>query len=111
MNSDVRFDFEHAAWPALLVDGAGGIVRANPMALTLFGSGPAGGPAPLAALWYPDNCIAAEKFLKDGETALAPLTPIKLLVAGKPKVFSALVAAHPQDGKRHLLLQLLPESV
>lgn len=110
MKSDVLFDFEHAAWPALLVDGAGAVVRANPMALTLFGAALAGETGTLAALWPADNCITAEKFLKDGETALAPLTPLRLLVAGGPKVFSALVAAHLPGGKRFLLLQLLPES-
>ena len=111
MKSDSLSDLEHAAWPALLVDGAGAVVQANPMAQTLFGAAFIGESVALASLWPADNCITAEKFLKDGETALAPLTPIKLLVAGGPKVFFALVAAHLQDGKRGLLLQLLPESV
>lgn len=109
MKSDVSFDFENAAWPALLVDGAGTIFRANQMALTEFGPALAGESATLAALWPSDNCITAEKFLKDGETALAPLTPLKLLVSGGPKIFSALVGAHPRNGKRYWLLQLLPE--
>ncbi len=111
MKSELSFDFEPAAWPALLVDGAGAVVRANPIAQTLFGAALLGESLMLARLWPDDNCITAEKFLKDGETALAPLTPIKLLVSGGPKVFSALVAAHAPGGKRCLLLQLLPESV
>ena len=37
MKSDVSFDFEHAAWPVLLVDGAGTVLRANQMALSVFG--------------------------------------------------------------------------
>lgn len=109
MKSDVIFDFESAAWPALLVDGAGTVLRANQMALSLFGPALAGETATLSAIWTADNCITAEKFLKDGETAIAPLTPLKLLVSGAPKVFSALVGAHLRNEKRFLLLQLLPE--
>jgi len=109
MKSDVSFDFENAAWPALLVDGAGTVLRANQMALTVFGPALAGESTTLSVLWPSDNCITAEKFLKDGETALAPLTPLKLLVAGGPRMFSALVGAQPRGEKRCLLLQLLPE--
>ena len=109
MKSDVSFDFENAAWPALLVDGAGTVLRANQMALTVFGPALGGESATLAALWPSDNCITAEKFLKDGEIALAPLTPLKMNVTGGPKVFSALAGMHLREGKRFLLLQLLPE--
>lgn len=109
MKSDVIFDFERAAWPVLLVDGAGTVVRANQLALNLFGPALAGETGSLAALWLNDNCITAEKFLKDGETALAPLTPLTVQVAGGPRTFSALVAAHAHNGKRFLLLQLLPD--
>ena len=38
MKSDVAFALENAGWPALLVDGAGAICRANPAALSLFGA-------------------------------------------------------------------------
>lgn len=109
MKSDVSFDFERATWPALLVDGAGTVLRANQMALNLFGPALAGETATLSAIWTEDNCITAEKFLKDGETALAPLTPLKLLIPGGSRVFSALAGLHQRDGKRFLLLQLLPE--
>lgn len=110
MKSDVIFDLESAAWPALLVDGAGAILRANQMALNLFGPALAGDPATLATIWTADNCITAEKFLKDGETAIAPLTPLKLQIPGGPKIFSALVGARGRNDQRLLLLQLLPES-
>ncbi len=109
MKSDVIFDFETADWPALLVDGAGTILRANQMALNSFGPTLAGETATLASIWADDNCITAEKFLKDGETALAPLTPLKMRLPGGPKVFSALTGLRQQNGKRFLLLQLLPE--
>ena len=111
MKSEISFEFEHASWPALLVDGAGAVVCANRTAQTLFGAALMGESVALGGIWPADNCITAEKFLKDGETALAPLTPIKLLAPGGPKVFSALVTAHSPGGRRRLLLQLLPESM
>lgn len=110
MKSDVVFDLETAAWPALLVDGAGNILRANQIAQTVFGHVLAGDSAILATLWVDGNCITVEKFLKDGETALAPMTPLKLLATGGPRIFSAMVGVHTRKDKKFLLLQLLPES-
>jgi two-component system cell cycle sensor histidine kinase/response regulator CckA len=109
MKSDVVFDLINAAWPALLVDGAGAILRANQMAQSLFGSSLAGESPMLASIWANDNCITAEKFLKDGETAIAPLTPLKMLIPGGTRIFSASVGVHTRNDKRFLLLQLLPE--
>ena len=40
MKSDVAFALENAGWPALLVDAAGAICRANPAATSLFGAAP-----------------------------------------------------------------------
>ncbi|MCU0783428.1 MAG: response regulator [Verrucomicrobia bacterium] len=110
MKSDVIFDFENAAWPALLVDGAGEIVRANHAATNTFGPPLTTDSARLAALWSADNCLTVEKFLKDGAAALAPLTPLKLLLPTGPKTFSALVGLHAHHEKRFLLLQLLPDT-
>src|SRR5262245_27849436 len=110
MKSDVVFDLETAAWPALLVDGAGNILRANQIAQTIFGPVLAGDTAGLATLWVDDNCVTVEKFLKDGETAIAPMAPLKMLATGGAKIFSALVGAYARKDKRFLLLQLLPEA-
>lgn len=109
MKSDVIFDFENAAWPALLVDGAGEIVRANHAATNTFGVPLTQDSAKLATLWSADNCITVEKFLKDGDGVLAPLTPLKLLLPAGSKTFSALVGLHVRGEKRFLLLQLLPD--
>jgi len=109
MKTEVSFDFASAVWPALLVDGAGDIVRGNQAALNTFGPTLAADSAKLAPLWLTDNCISLEKFLKDGETALAPLTPLKLQLPAGPKIFSALVSLQLREGKRLLLLQLLPD--
>jgi two-component system cell cycle sensor histidine kinase/response regulator CckA len=108
MKSDVTFDFENAAWPALLVDGAGEIVGANHAATNTFGAHLTGDTAKLAALWTADNCITLEKFLKDGAAAWTPLTPLKLQSPDGPKTFGAVVGTQTRDGQRLLLLQLLP---
>ncbi len=109
MKSDVIYDFENAAWPALLVDGAGNVVGANHAATNTFGTTLTAEAPKLAALWAPDNCLTVEKFLKDGAAALAPLTPLKLSLPAGPKTFSALVGLHTREGARFVSLQLLPD--
>jgi two-component system, cell cycle sensor histidine kinase and response regulator CckA len=109
MKADVIFDFENTAWPALLAGSDGLILRANHAAINMFGAALAGDSAKLVAIWAEDNCISLEKFLKNGEVALAPLTPLKLIIPGGAKIFSAVVGLHMRNDKRFLLLQLLPD--
>jgi signal transduction histidine kinase len=104
------FDLENTAWPAMLVGSDGDILRANHAAVNTFGPSLAEDAVKLKSLWPEENCISVEKFLKDGETALAPLTPVRLLLPAGPKIFSAVVGVHVRDGKRLLLLQLLPDT-
>jgi len=109
MKSDVIHDFENAPWPALLINSSGEIVRANLAAKNIFGGELTRESARFASLWTTDNCITLDKFLRDGETALPPLTPLKLAVPGGSKVFSALVGVQLRVGGRLLMLQLLPD--
>ena len=109
MNAGLHSDFANAAWPVLLVDAGGVIQRANPAALQAFGASLLPERTKLAALWLPDNGIPVEKFLKAGESALPPLTPLKMQLPGGPKVFSALASRQSGEGSRRVLLQLLPE--
>lgn len=109
MKSDVIFDFEDAVWPALLVDGGGVIVRANHAGINTFGALLTADSPKLAAVWAEDNCITVEKFLNDGAAALAPLTPLKMLLPAGPKSFSGLTSVKVHDQKCFLLLQLLPD--
>jgi len=111
MKSDVIFDFENAAWPALLVDGAGQIVCANHAATNTFGAPLTTDFPRLGPLWSADNCVTVEKFLKDGATAWTPLTPLKLIMPSGPKTFSALVGVQMHDEKRLVSLQLLPDAM
>ena len=110
MKPDVNFDFENATWPALLVDGAGEILRANHAATNTFGAPLAKESANLAELWSLDNRLTVEEFLRDGASALPPLTPLKLLLGTGPRTFWALVGLHVHNEKQYRLLQLLPDA-
>ena len=110
MKSDVAHDFENAPWPALLVGGNGEILRANHAAKNVIGGELTKETAKFSSLWTSDNCVTLERFLRDGETALPPLTPLKLVVPGGTKIFSSLVTLQPSDGSRTLMLQLLPDT-
>ena len=107
MKSDVAHDFEDAPWPALLIGGNGDILRANHAAKNVFGGELTRETTKFGSLWT-ENCVGLEKFLRDGETALPPLTPLRLIVPGGVKVFSSLVTLQSRDGNRTLMLQLLP---
>jgi hypothetical protein len=63
MRPDVAFGLENAGWPALLVDGAGAICRANAQAARLFGPAVQGEAALLGAIWSPENSQTAAQFL------------------------------------------------
>ena len=104
MNAGLHSDFANAAWPVLLVDDGGVIQRANPAALQAFGPSLLPERTKLPALWLPDNCISVEKFLNAGESALPPLTPLKMQLPGGPKVFSALASRQSGEeiGRAHV---------
>jgi len=57
MSSQIAFGLERAAWPALLVDERGAILRANPAAITAFGSIVTGDNPMLSVIWSGDNGV------------------------------------------------------
>ncbi len=110
MKSDVAFALENAGWPALLVDGAGAIRRANAAAVPAFSAQPwPGSLRGLAAVWSPENSSTAEQFLAQWERSAVPdgaaqipgqrrpgglLSHVGLRVhQRRPEVFRAPVAA------------------
>ncbi|HWX22173.1 MAG TPA: ATP-binding protein [Candidatus Binatia bacterium] len=111
MKSDVPFPFETAGWPALLVDGAGVICRANPSAVKLFGVALEGAAAHLAAVWSPENQGSAEQFLAQWERAPLAIAMLKFRgKGGQTLAQKVCLTAFTGDGQKYFLLQWLPES-
>ena len=66
MKPEVVFGLESAAWPALLVNAGGAVLRANAAATDTFGAALAGEAPPLSAIWSPENGGTAEDFSRVG---------------------------------------------
>lgn len=111
MKADAPFALENAGWPALLVDAAGKICRANTAAKNLFGAALHGDGPQLAAIWAADNRGNPEQFLDAWERAPSP--NVVLRFRGKDgATLSRLVSlcSFMQDGQRYLVLQLLTDA-
>jgi PAS domain-containing protein len=63
MKADLVFLLENAAWPALLVDASGTVLRANAAAVRTFGPVLEGEMPRLSAFWRPENPLPPEPFL------------------------------------------------
>jgi two-component system cell cycle sensor histidine kinase/response regulator CckA len=110
MKSDVAFALESAGWPALVVDGASTICRANPAAMSLFGAALVGEAPRLAAIWAPDNSSTADQFLAQWERSAAPTVPLKFRSkGGQPVGYLTSICAFTKDGQKYFVLQLLRE--
>jgi signal transduction histidine kinase len=111
MKSDVAFGLECAGWPALVVDGASTICRANPAAMSLFGAALAGEAPRLAAVWAPDNSNTAEQFLAQWERSAPPTVPLKFRSqGGQPAGYLTSICVFTKDGQKYFVLQLLRET-
>src|ERR1022692_2279816 len=111
MKSDVAFALESAGWPALLVDGASIICRANPAAMSLFGAAFAGEAPRLAAVWSPENSSTPDQFVAQWEHSSAPTLLLKFRCkSGQAVGYLTSVCAFSKDGQKYLVLQLLRES-
>lgn len=107
MKSDVFFALDQAEWPALLVDGSGIIRRANPAAVSLFGSSIEGNASLAASIWSAENVSKAEPFLAQLDRAPEPTVPLKFRVKGGASVaFLAYLCPVLKEGQKHFLFQL-----
>ena len=112
MKSDVAFAMEKAGWPALLVDGAGAVCRANEAALGLFEAALAGDSPRLSSVWSPENSNAADQFLVQWERSPVPTVPLKFRGKGGQTIaYLTSICAFTQDGRKYFVLQLLREGV
>jgi two-component system, cell cycle sensor histidine kinase and response regulator CckA len=111
MKSDVAFALEGAGWPALLVDSASIICRANSAAMSLFGPAVAGESPRLAAIWAPENSSAPDQFLAQWERTAVPTLLLKFRnKAGQAVSYLTSVCAFVKDGQKYLVFQLLRET-
>ena len=110
MMPEVVFVLENAAWPALLVNASGAVLRFNAAAKLLFG--PAlDGPAKLAAIWCTPHLGGPMGFLAEWEQSPEPQVELKFRVAGGlEKNFSTAIAIFPNASEKFFLLQLLAAS-
>jgi two-component system cell cycle sensor histidine kinase/response regulator CckA len=109
MKSDVIFTLEHAGWPALLIDEAGVISRANQAAIKTFGAIAEGEKPLLAAIWAGGLESTAEQFLAQWERSPVDAMPLKFLVkGGSAKSFSVSICSFTRDGQKFFIFQLLP---
>jgi signal transduction histidine kinase/ActR/RegA family two-component response regulator len=103
---EVPFALTNADWPALVVDKAGAIVRANPAAARVFGAASRKG-ALLGAIWSAENAAALDKLL--AEPAHGEGLPVKLRAeSGTILPFHAQIC--PAAQSKWVLCQFFKES-
>jgi signal transduction histidine kinase len=109
MKSEIVFGLESSAWPALLVDTNGVVLRANPAAVNVFGSALSGDAPLLAAVWPPENGMTAVDFLSHWEQSPTPVTNLKFRAPnGQTLSCTVSICTFAKDGQKWFVLQLLP---
>jgi nitrogen-specific signal transduction histidine kinase/CheY-like chemotaxis protein len=109
MNSEVVFGLEGAAWPALLANARGTLLRSNPAATMAFGAPLTGDSPNLQAIWSPDNPMKLEEFFVQWEKTPTPTGILKFRTAnGETRKFVVAICVFGKDGKKMFVLQLLP---
>jgi signal transduction histidine kinase len=109
MKPDVVFILENAAWPALLLDGSGTILRANPAAVKMFGPALEGVAPSLSAIWSPENGTTPAQFFAQWGLASAGVVALKFLVkGGGTGAFSISICSVNTEGEKLFVLQAVP---
>ena len=109
MKPEVVFGLEGAAWPALLLNAGGVVLRSNTAATNTFGVALAGEAPPLSAIWSPENGQKPEEFFARWEKSPTVTADLKFRVAnGATMKFTAAICAFNSEGRKWFVLQLLP---
>jgi signal transduction histidine kinase len=109
MKPEVVFGLEGAAWPALLVNASGRVLRANATALAMFGPALGGDAPQLALIWSPENGGSDVQFLLLWEHAPTAAADLKFrVVNGATVKFTVAICVFHDDGNKWFVLQLLP---
>ncbi len=110
MKLDEVFALENAGWPALLVNNAGTILRANQAAVKIFGPALEHGGTLLSSIWASENGSSAEQFIAQWERSPAASVPLKFRVKGSSNSFLVSLCSFNKDGQKFFVFQLLPDS-
>ncbi|HLZ54109.1 MAG TPA: ATP-binding protein [Verrucomicrobiae bacterium] len=109
MKPEIVFGLESAAWPALLVDGNGVIMRANSSAAAAFGAVLTGEGPLLSAIWPAENGTTAVDFLTRWERSPTPVVNLKFRAPNGPMVACTVsICTFAKDGRKWFVFQLLP---
>jgi signal transduction histidine kinase len=109
MKPDLLFVLDNAAWPALLMDGSGTILRANAAAVRLFGSVLEGEAPRLSAVWPSENRMSPEQFLAQCGRSPAGMVLLKFRVKGGGiSELPASVCLFHKDEQKYFIFQLPP---
>jgi len=107
MKQEVVFGLDQAAWPALVVNAGGAVLKWNAAAKTFLGPVLDGNPN-LAALWSAANGTSPAEFLNWWDrTQTSPVDLQYRTAGGAEKKVSTAIAKVAQDGGHCFLLQLL----
>jgi two-component system cell cycle sensor histidine kinase/response regulator CckA len=105
------FVLESAGWPALLVDEAGTVLRANDAAVLAFGPVIESPGSQLSAIWAPENAQSAAAFFPHWRQTPSPTVTLKLKwKAGGVATHTVSVCSFQRDDQRFFLLQMLGET-
>lgn len=110
MKPDLFFMLDNAGWPALLVEEAGTIRRANQAATALFGSVIEGDQSLLSAIWSSDNGTSAEQFLGRERSLAEPISLKFQIKGGATSVFATYISAVTRDEQKFFVFQLFKDS-
>ena len=107
--SEFVFALNNADWPVLLIDSEGGICHGNPVAVAIFGSPVKSGAGKLADIWGEGNPATPKDFLADWSRTAHGTSPLKFHGQnGDPVHFVTSLCSFDQDGRKLVLLQLMP---
>ncbi|MGA2787897.1 MAG: ATP-binding protein [Verrucomicrobiota bacterium] len=109
MKPEVVFGLEGAAWPALLLNAGGAVLRSNTAGTNTFGVALASESPQLSAIWSPENGQKPEEFFARWEKAPTVTADLKFRVAnGATMKFTTAICTFNSEGRKWYVLQLLP---
>jgi len=112
MKPEIVFGLESAAWPALLLNAGGVVLRSNTAATNTFGVALASESPQLSAIWSPENGKTPEEFFARWEKSPTVTADLKFRVAnGATMKFTAAICTFNSEGRKWFVLQLLPAVV